>query len=273
MPLWAVGKALFLLDTSLPYAIFSSKSYAEFVMGAVVADISRNKDVASIYIVPAMRCSITSEKGDIDASKPNLDKLQLLKSRYPAVDLTVRLYGRTKDGGKYQTYGMRAYDYFNPLAQAVNSSMAYVVNVTKGASQARTDEESINYSFNQASKNGGMTAREIAEFFKAYVTIKLLVSVNIMHLKASYAPKILDKVKDVDPFHKELLRNFDGRFMQPESEWSANLKILNTYKDLVRNPSFHTTPEFQRLKTQFKGFGVELTLPVARAGGIPPIDV
>lgn len=274
MPLWLVGKSLFLLDTSLPYSIFSTKSYAEFIMSGIVVDVSKNTSIANVYCAPVIRCSITSEKKDIDASKPNFDKLELLKGApnpYPAVDLSMRLYGRTKDGGRYQTYSIRSYDYFNPLAQAMNNAMAYTVGVVNGASQARTDDEAINYAINQASKNGGMPARDIAEFVKAYVTLKLLVSINILHLKTQYAPKILDGVKKVDGFHSNLVESFNKRFMQPENEWSANFKILSAYESLIDNPYFHTTPEFLKLKTQFKGFGVDLTLPLTTKTGDVPL--
>ena len=275
MPLWAIGRSAFLLDSSPPYPIFVTKHYAEFMLGAVIADSSKNQDAANVYPLPVLRCIMSSDKEELDVNKVDFNKLIMHKSisaMYPAPFLAIRLVGRAAANDKNEMYGMRDYSYFNGLAQALNSSMAYVINLTKIASAASTKAEAINFAFNQAAKNGGMTSQDVLAFFRAYTTIKLLVSINIMHLKTQFAPGELRNVKSLDKFHRRVVQEFNERDTVAQENWSSSCKILNAYDSLVDSPSFHTTPEFQRLITQFKNFGVFLTLPMtAKAGDIPPL--
>jgi hypothetical protein len=275
MPLWAIGKAVFILDSSRPYPIFASKRYAEFMIGAISADSSKNKEFANIYPVPIIRCYVSSTKEDIDVNNINVDRLLIHKDisykRYPAPFLSLRLVGRSSARDKNEMYGINDYAYFNGLLQAINNSMLYVVNITKLAAGAPGKAEAINFAFNQAGRDGGMTGQEVMEFFKAYTTIKLLVSIHIMDLKAHFAPNVLKSVKNVDRFHNSILKEFYERESVMEENWSGSCRILDTYKELVDDPSFYNTPQFQRLKTQLKGFGVELTLPMtSKEGNIPP---
>lgn len=275
MDLWSICKATFVLDHSPFYPFIVNKTHAEFIIGAIVCDSPKRNDIINIFPLPTLRCAVDADKEDLDINKLDLDEIYIppgVARHYPCIPINAKY---TDKIDKFDTeYGIREYQYYVRASQALGNSMSFVNEYVKGAAAMVTAGELDKYVYAHAALNAGLTVQEIRAFAKCFVTIKLLVGVNIMHLKAKFNPKVLNYTRNVDKYSTAILKQFRKRKEFQPSTWNAACKILHNYSSLVNNADFYKDEDFERLLTQFRGFGVDLRTPTnVKDGNIPSYEV